>query len=110
MLELGLSHNNRQLTKKAFELAFKEELPKISRARRERLLEISGDEYASAQLLPGGEFELHRKNFPSVCELLRWALSLLEPSSGQLAVEKGELIFADVLSYFQEEELTKILT
>jgi len=44
-----------------------------------------------------------------VCELLRWALLLLEPSSGQLAVEKGELIFADVLSYFQQEELERLL-
>lgn len=38
MLELGLSHNNRTLAKKAFELALKEELPRVSRSRRERLL------------------------------------------------------------------------
>ncbi len=43
MLEVSLTHNNRTLTKKAFELALKKELPRLSRARRERLLDISND-------------------------------------------------------------------
>jgi hypothetical protein len=103
MLELGMTRNIRPITKKAFELALKEELPRVPRSRRDRLLEISTDEYANSQLLPGSEFELHRKNFPSVCELIRWAFGLLDPSGGQVAVEKAELIFSEMLSYFQQD-------
>jgi hypothetical protein len=110
MLELGIIHNSRPITKKAFELALKEELSRVPRSRRGRLLEISTDEYANSQLLTGGEFELHRRNFSSVCELIRWAFGLLEPSGGQVAVEKGELIFSDMLSYFQQDELERILS
>jgi hypothetical protein len=82
MLELGIIHNSRPITKKAFELALKEELSRVPRSRRGRLLEISTDEYANSQLLSGG----------------------------QVAVEKGELIFSDMLSYFQQDELERILS
>lgn len=38
MLDLGLSYGSRPIVKKAFELALKEELPKVSKAKKDRLL------------------------------------------------------------------------
>ena len=57
----------------------------------------------SVRILSGGEFDLHRKNFNNLREMVQWALSLLDPMSGQAAEEKASELLGEILSYFSRE-------
>lgn len=105
-MELGLASNNAAILKKAFELALAP-LAALPRARKEKLVELCPEEEAPTQILPGGEFTLHRKNFQGLAELLGWAADLLE--SGPAGEEKASLVLGDVLGYFNREEIERLL-